>query len=350
MQFAELTRKRNVADEVYSSLLIRLNQAKVADAVEVGDIIVIDYAVTPVLQSTLVFIIQFFFIAIFLGLAVSFGLIFFIDFFDKTVRTPEELKKIVPFRVVAKIPVIGSEKEVTSETFDGTKRVDNKLVTADYSPTAMGEEYRSLRTQILFSTNQRPIRSIFITSLSPNDGKSLNAANLAITFAQQKIPTLLVDADLRRGVLHNSFACKKKPGLSDFLYSHADINDENIQKVIQQTHIPNLYLMTSGIPVPNPSEILGSQRGKDIIKFLSDRFGFLIVDTPPINVTTDCVVISKYVDIGLFVVRAGKTNIEDVKTKIGEYEDFHERIFGIVLNCAETDTYKESYKYSYYNY
>ncbi len=350
MQFAELTRKRTVTDQVYSSLLVRLNQAKVADAVEVGDIIVLDYAVVPKLESRLVFFTKYFGISFTIALIVAFGFVFVSDFFDKTVRTPDELKKAIPFRVLAKIPVIGSEKEIDSEIFDGTKRVDTKLVTADYSPTAMGEEYRSLRTQILFSTNQNPIRSIFMTSLSPSDGKSLNAANLAITFAQQKIPTLLIDADLRRGVLHSSFACKKKPGLSDFLYSNADINDENIQKVIQQTHIPNLYLMTSGIPVPNPSEILGSQRGKDIIKFLSDRFGFLIVDTPPIMVTTDSVVISKYVDVGLFVVRAGKTDIDVVKNKISEYEDFQKRIFGVVLNCAETETFKDSYKYSYYNY
>jgi capsular exopolysaccharide synthesis family protein len=150
--------------------------------------------------------------------------------------------------------------------------------------------------------------------------------------------------------LHNSFASKKKPGLADFLYSNADINDENIQKVIQQTHIPNLYLMTSGIPIPNPSEILGSQRAKDIFKFLSDRFGFVIVDTPPVNVAADSVVISRYVDSGIFVVRAGKTNVDDVKSKIAQYDNFQEHLFGFILNCVEAETQKNHYKYSYYNY
>jgi len=350
MRFAELQSRRNVADEVYSSLLVRYNKAKVADAVEVGSIMILDYAIVPEQELLILVYIRYIAVAILVGLTTGLGFGLVVGFFDKTVRTSDELMKIMQIKVVGKIPIIGSQKETFDTSFDGTKRIDPKLVTADYSPTAMGEEYRALRTQILFARNQQNVRSLFVTSLSPDEGKSLNTSNIAITFAQQKIPTLLIDSDLRRGVLHNSFACKKKPGLADFLYSNADINDENIQKVIQQTHIPNLYLMTSGIPVPNPSEILGSQRAKDIFKFLSDRFGFVIVDTPPINVTTDAVVISRYVDSGIFIVRAGKTNVEDVKAKISQYDNFQEHLFGFILNCVESETHKNSYKYSYYNY
>ena len=196
----------------------------------------------------------------------------------------------------------------------------------------------------------KKLKSIFITSLNPNEGKSLNASNLAITFAQQKLPTLLIDADLRRGVLHHSFACKKKPGFSDFLYSNADINDENIKKVIQQTHIPNLYLLSSGRPIPNPSEVLGSDRSREVIKFLISRFGFVIIDTPPIMVTSDAVIISQYVDTGLFVVRAEKTNTSHVKDKISEYGEFSNRLKGMLLNFARYEISSENYKYSYYNY
>ncbi len=350
LRLAELQRKRNIADGVYSSLLVRYNQAKVADAVEVGDIIILDPAVVPQTGGKLALYIKYGTVALALGLILSLGTILLMSIFDKTVRTADELEKIVPIRVVAKIPVVGSEKDIPAEIGDTSLRTDPKLVTADYSPTPVGEAYRSLRTQLLFNNEQKNNRSIFITSLNPGEGKSLNAGNIAITFAQQKIPTLLVDADLRRGVLHNSFACNKKPGLADFLYSSSEINDENIRKVIQQTHIPNLYLLSSGMSVPNPSEILGSQRGKDVIKFLTERFGFVIVDTPPIMVTADSVVISQYVDHGLFVVRAGKTNVQQAKEKIAEYKDFHPHLFGLILNCADLDISKENYKYSYYNY
>ncbi|HGY56243.1 MAG TPA: polysaccharide biosynthesis tyrosine autokinase [Caldithrix abyssi] len=350
LQLAELQQKKTIAEEVYSSLLVRHNQAMIADAVEVSDVIVLDSAVVPEAGSRMKIILTYILVGIVVGLAFGFGYVFVKDLFNKTVFTADELERIIPIKVMAKIPIIGNEKDFEYENFEEGVRIDPKLVTADYSPTPVGEAYRNLRTQLLFGDESKKVKSIFITSLNPNEGKSLNASNLAITFAQQKLPTLLIDGDLRRGVLHHSFACKKRPGLSDFLYSPADINDENIRKVIQQTHIPNLYLLSAGRPIPNPSEILGSQRSKEVIEFLASRFGFLIIDTPPIMVTSDAVIISQYVDTGLFVVRAGVTNMAHVKEKIFEYGDFSNKISGTVLNFSEYDVSTENYKYSYYNY
>lgn len=350
LQLAELQRRRSVADQIYETLLVRQNQAQIADAVEVGDIIILDPAVVPQSSSELKVLIRNALIGIILGLGFGFGFVLISNFLDKTVRTSDELEKIIPVRVLAKIPVIVDDKDITVEKVEDRARIDPKLVTADYSPTPVGEAYRSLRTQILFNDSEHKIKSFFVTSLNPGEGKSLNAGNIAITFAQQKLPTLIVDGDLRRGVLHHSFACKKKPGLSDFLYSNADITDENIRKIIQQTHIPNLYLLSSGMPIPNPSEILGSQRGRDVIQFLTKRFGFVIVDTPPIMVTSDAIIISQYVDSGLFVVRAGKSNVEQIKDKISEYKDFSKKLSGILLNFAKLDLKKSAYRYSYYNY
>lgn len=348
MQLAELQRKRSVSEQIYSSLLVRYNQAKIADAVEVGDIIILDPAVVPQASSKMKIYLKYGLIGLILGFAFGIGFVIISNLLDKTVRTSEELEKLVSMRVLAKIPKIETADELDARDFDAPVRIDPKLVTADYSPSPVGEAYRSLRTQLL--VNNKNVKSIFITSLNPSEGKSLNAGNLAITFAQQKLPTLLIDGDIRRGVIHHSFACQKKPGLSDFLYSNADITDENIRKIIQQTHIPNLYLISSGRPVPNPSEILGGQRGKDVFTFLKKRFGFMIVDSPPISVTSDSVVISQYVDAGLFVVRAGKSNVEQMKAKISEYKDFSDSLAGVVLNFTKVDVKKSHYHYSYYNY
>jgi len=349
LKLAELERKRSVADQVYSSLLIKYNQAKIADAVEVGDVVVLDKAPVPLPISKFKTYLKILLIALVMGLGVSVVLVIILDFFDKTVRTADELEKAIPIRVVGKIPVIKTEKDLIDVKIDEPARVDPKLVTADYSPTPVGEAYRSLRTQILFN-KEKKIKSVFITSLNPDEGKSLNAGNLAITFAQQKLPTVLIDGDLRRGVLHNSFACKKKPGFSDFLYSNADITDENVRKIIQTTHIPNLFLISSGVPIPNPSELLGSPRAQELIEFLKHRFGFLIVDTPPIAVASDAIIVSRYVDGGLLVVRAGKSNIEHLKTKLAEYHTLNEKLIGIVLNFAKEGIDHKKYRYSYYNY
>ncbi|APF17840.1 capsular exopolysaccharide family [Caldithrix abyssi DSM 13497] len=349
LKLAELERQRAVTDEIYSSLLVRYNQAKIADAVEVGDVVVLDRAVVPLRISQFKTYFKIMLIGLVVGLGLSVVVVIVIDFFDKTVRSAEELEKAIPIKVIGKIPVIKTEKEIVDVKFDDAVRIDPKLVTADYSPTPVGEAYRSLRTQLLFNSDKK-LRSVFITSLNPDEGKSLNAGNLAITFAQQKLPTILLDADLRRGVLHNSFACKKKPGFSDFLYSNADITDENVRKIIQTTHIPNLYLISSGVPIPNPSELLGSTRAQELIRFLSHRFGFVIIDTPPLAVASDAVIVSRYVDGGLLVVRAGKSNIVQLKSKIEEYQDLRKNLVGIVLNFAKEDMDHKKYRYTYYNY
>ncbi|WP_456439089.1 polysaccharide biosynthesis tyrosine autokinase, partial [Caldithrix abyssi] len=349
LKLAELERQRAVTDEIYSSLLVRYNQAKIADAVEVGDVVVLDRAVVPLRISQFKTYFKIMLIGLVVGLGLSVVVVIVIDFFDKTVRSAEELEKAIPIKVIGKIPVIKTEKEIVDVKFDDAVRIDPKLVTADYSPTPVGEAYRSLRTQLLFNSDKK-LRSVFITSLNPDEGKSLNAGNLAITFAQQKLPTILLDADLRRGVLHNSFACKKKPGFSDFLYSNADITDENVRKIIQTTHIPNLYLISSGVPIPNPSELLGSTRAQELIRFLSHRFGFVIIDTPPLAVASDAVIVSRYVDGGLLVVRAGKSNIVQLKSKIEEYLDLRKNLVGIVLNFAKEDMDHKKYRYTYYNY
>ncbi|MCD6376016.1 MAG: polysaccharide biosynthesis tyrosine autokinase [Caldisericaceae bacterium] len=349
LRLAELERRRAIADEVYSSLLIRYNQAKIADAVEVGDVVVLDRAVVPLKISEFKTYLKIALFGLIVGLGLSIVVVLVLDFFDKTVRSSEELEKAIPIKVIGKIPVIKTEKEIVDVKFDDAVRIDPKLVTADYSPTPVGEAYRSLRTQLLFNS-ERKLKSVFITSLNSDEGKSLNAGNLAITFAQQKLPTILIDADLRRGVLHNSFACKKKPGFSDFLYSNADITDENVRKIIQTTHIPNLYLISSGVPIPNPSELLGSSRAQELLSFLSHRFGFVIIDTPPLAVASDAVIVSRYVDGGLLVVRAGKSNIVQLRTKINEYYDLSNKIVGIVLNFAKEDFDHKKYRYTYYNY
>ncbi len=160
------------------------------------------------------------------------------------------------------------------------------LIVSDYAPHIAGESFRLLRTKIMMR-NEQPQKSIIIASLNPGEGKSLVAANLAIVFAQQKIPSILIDADLRRGVLHHTFACEKKPGLTDLLIGNSPISFDGIAKMIQKTHIPNLFLLPNGIQIPNPSELLGGNRMIKLYEVLRENFGAIIFDTPPIDIIPD---------------------------------------------------------------
>ena len=187
------------------------------------------------------------------------------------------------------------------------------------------------------------IKTLAIGSVMPGEGKSFTAANLAITLAQQKSRTLLVDADLRRGVLHNSFNVPKKPGLTNYLTGVVPV-----ENVFNETYVPNLSLITCGSLLPNPSELLGSDRMKRFIEGISQRFDFVIFDTPPLMAATDAIILSTLVDGFAMLVRSGMTNRDDVKRKLELFQNLQANVLGVILNCAGVDVAHEGY--SYYRY
>lgn len=350
LELAELIRDRDLKDDLYKRILARFNAAKIENEVEVSDVYIVDYGTpsTPIGRFAMIFKKSLFGIVIALGLGI--GLAIVVEFFDKTVQNVDELQERTAFPVLGYIPVIYNEDEVP-ENFEELKgKRDPKLVTIDYSPTHESESYRDLRTKILYLKQKENLTSFIITSLQPNEGKSLTAANLAITFAQQKLLTLLIDGDMRRGVLHNEFGNKKKPGLSDLLVSGATIDYENLSKIIQNTFIPNLYLISSGSLIPNPSEILGTERMVQLLELIRSKFGMVIIDTAPFQSCSDAAVMSMHVDGVLVVTRAGYTNVEQLNQKISEYPHFQKKILGMILNMVKLDLKKNQYQYSYYNY
>lgn len=349
-QLSELMVEQGVKRNVFETVLTRYNQAKINSEVEVGDVFILDPAPVPPVQSRLALILKKSLLGLALALGLGLGLAIVREFFDKTVQTPEDLETRLKLPVIGSIPVIHSDSEVPENIKDLKGKRDTKLITLDYSPTLESESYRDLRTKLLFMNENKTLSSFIVTSLRPGEGKSLTASNLAITFAQQKISTLLIDGDLRRGVLHNVFGNKKKPGLSDFLISKATVDYDNLSKLIQKTIIPNLYLITAGTPIPNPTEMLGSERMSSVLEVLKSRFGMLILDTAPFQASSDAAILSTSVGGILVVVRAEYTNIEQLGRKLQEYRNIHENMLGLVLNMVKVNMKKERYQYSYYNY
>jgi len=217
------------------------------------------------------------------------------------------------------------------------------LVTHDYSPTPIGESYRALRTQLMYSKNTGRIQSLVLTSISPGEGKSFTASNLAIIMAQQKTNTLLVDADLRRGVLHNTFSVGKEPGFTNYLS-----NKSTLSAIVQQTHIPNLSVLSCGSMIPNPSELLGSQQMKRFLEEVRRKFDFILFDTPPLDAATDAVVLGVQADAVAVVVRAGDTNRTVAQEKLEIFQTVPARLIGVILNGSETALVNNSYSYYHY--
>ena len=199
------------------------------------------------------------------------------------------------------------------------------------------------RTQLMFSKDTGRIQSLVLTSISPGEGKSFTASNLAIIMAQQKTNTLLVDADLRRGVLHNTFSVSKEPGFTNYLSNKATLS-----AIVQQTHIPNLSVLSCGSMIPNPSELLGSQQMKRFLEEVRRKFDFILFDTPPLDAATDAVVLGVQVDAVVVVVKAGDTNRIVAQEKLEIFQTVPAKLIGVILNGSETTLVNNSYSYYHY--
>ena len=278
-----------------------------------------------------------------LGLFLGTALALTLEFIDKRIKTAEEVKRYLKMQVLGIIPKVDFKDLSEYDDSERARQIDKLLVTHDYSPTPMGEAYRSLRTNLLYSKRAGKIQSLVITSIAPNEGKSFTAANLAIIFAQQKSNTLLVDGDLRRGVLHNTFGCSKSPGLTNYLSGVAHLSE-----IINETHIPNLSIVPAGSLIPNPSELLGSLQMRRFLEETRRRFDLVIFDSPPLNAATDAIVIGTQVDAVPIVVRASKTNRETAKERLEIFRNVPVNVIGVILNDAES--FKQQEAYSYYRY
>jgi capsular exopolysaccharide synthesis family protein len=266
---------------------------------------------------------------------------------DRKIWSSKEVQDKIKLPILALIPHIVIGKE--NNGFKNNETIDPKLVTSDYAPTLAGETFRKLRTLIDMRLGNES-KILIVGSLFPNEGKSLIASNLAIAFAQQKKKTILIDCDLRRGVQHSTFAKNKTPGFTNIIIKRDKIDTNNITDYIQDTHIPNLFLLTSGDPIPNPSESLGSPQMEKIIQILEKKFDRIIFDSPPFGLSPDLMVMARYTRNILLTLRAGATNLSQFKSTLDEFGDIKKSIFGLVINGSDEVIKGRKYQYSYYQY
>jgi capsular exopolysaccharide synthesis family protein len=347
LRLAELIRNRSIKENVLTNIMVRYNEAKVTDAAVIPDAYIIDYAQPPIIRPKgLTWNLLIFAGGGILGVLLALAAFLGLAYIDKRLWTSKEVEDKLGFQVLALIPKIGDEK---TDYFKNNETIDPKLVTSDYAPTASGEAFRRLRT-LLNLRLERQNKTIVISSHFPNEGKSLICSNLAIAYAQQKMKTLLIDGDLRRGVQHSSFAREKVPGLSDMLVKRTDVNQQSISQFIKNTHVPNLFLLTSGQQIPNPSEILSSKHMQRIYEILITKFDRIVIDTPPFGVSPEVFVLNGYVHNLAFVLMSNKTNISKFSEAIKEFNQLRNDICGVIINGADEDPNRKYYDYSYYNY
>lgn len=230
-----------------------------------------------------------------------------------------------------------------SKSLRDTVAINRKRLLTNDSPFAVKESYVKLRTNLMFcmtSDKKRPCQTFAVTSSMPSEGKSLTAANIAISFAMLGKKTLLIDGDMRKPTQRRLWKIDITSGLCDFL---ADMGSLEMVKV---ENLPLSIICTGTIP-PNPSELLASDKMRRFVKYCSAYYDYIIIDTPPINTVADAQIISSFVDGTVIIARTGRTSLDELSSVVDAVERSDGNICGVLLNGIEMKSGKYSYKYKY---
>lgn len=267
------------------------------------------------------------------GLLLGLGLAFLLDYLDQSVRSDDVLRERFGLVPLGHIPFVAAKPEKRGELF----------AFAGDSPVA--EAYKSLRTNLLFSSVDKQIKTIVITSASPNEGKSRTAANLAIVLAQAGHSTLLIDADFRRPSLHRMFGKVRNVGLSNLIVGEVVESD----LVAPDEQIITLTVLPSGPIPPNPSELLGSYPMKALLDRFRKEFDYTVIDTPPVNAVTDASLLAAQTDAVMLVIDTNRATYTAVQHAKQALDRVNARLLGTVMNKmrATGGGYYAQYAYGY---
>lgn len=222
--------------------------------------------------------------------------------------------------------------------------MNNELIVANNPKSGVAEAIKTIRTNLLFSSVDEPVKSILMTSSMSGEGKSFVSANLAVAFAQTGVKVLIVDCDLRRGRQHKIFNIDNEQGLSNLLL---DDVDKNYKKYIKKTGYENIYVLPMGIVPPNPSELLASTKNKQLAKILKQKFDLVIYDGVPVGGLTDSIIMADLVDKIVIVSAYKVTPVEFLANTNKALEKFKDKIAGVILNKFPSS--KDHYYSKYYS-
>jgi capsular exopolysaccharide synthesis family protein len=350
----EVETRRNLLDEVLKAHSETEVTARLQGTKE-SNVRVVDRALTPGgpsspnlkqdLSSGMLF-----------GLVFGVGLVLLLEYLDRTVKTADQVERLLGLPTLAVIPDIndtgsgyggyrgyggygygiGSTVAKAAAKAKGSRRwLERKkgemasrieLVPHEGPRLAVSEAYRSLRTALLLSS-ARELKVVAVTSAVASEGKSATASNLAVVMAQLGRRVLIIDADLRKPRLHEVFQVSNRTGLVSYLTGGADF-----ESIVARTAVPQLYVTTSGPIPPNPSELLASDRMSELVNAARGRFDFVVIDTPPLLPVTDATLVGDLVDGVTICLRAGKVTREEARSCLDRLKMAGVKVLGVVLN------------------
>ncbi|MBN7816337.1 GumC family protein [Algoriphagus pacificus] len=327
-QYTGIFREFKLRESLYTYLLEKRAEAGIAMASNVSDNSILDYAK----RGTLIFPKkqQNYGLAIVLGFLIPFGFIVVRDIFDDTIKDQRDLKKNF---MIPQLGIIGYSQKETNQ------------VVLEHPKSAVAESFRSLRSAITYLASGKNTKKILVTSSVSGEGKTFTSLNLASAMALGSKKTVVVGGDLRRPKLASYFGHSEKVGLSTYL-----IGKVEAEQIVFKSQHDNLYFVPSGVIPPNPAELLQTQRLKDFLQFLEERFDVVIFDTPPMGLVSETIDLMRLFDINLYVVRQSYT-VKDHLVMINDLFNNKQvkNVYGVFNGIINSGYHYEGYNYGYGN-
>lgn len=322
-------------EKLYQSIDTRLSEVDLSHLIRNNNIRVVDPAVAtdrpvrPILFVNLG-------MGLVLGLFGGCALAFVLEYFDVTVKSREDVEQVIGVPLLGVVPGV-DPPDLLSLASD----LDRNLFVFARPRSTVAECLRSIRANIVFRTPGKTVRTLLITSAAPREGKSFTSSNLSAIIAMSGSRVLLIDADLRRPALHKRFGLTNEFGLCN-----AFSEDVPLPQLVQHTHIQGLDVVVAGPPPPNPGELLNAARMESILKDLVG-YDFIIIDSPPVNVVADPLVLSGVADGVLLVVEANRTSRAMVRQAGSRLGEGKARVLGAIVNKLNIKS--AGYGYNYYD-
>ncbi len=344
-QYLKMYRDVKINTELYTNLLNDYQKLKIAKSGEVGNIFVIDKAVTPITQikpkKALIILIGFL-----LGIMLGLVLVFIRKLLSTGVKDATELEIATNLPVLANIPYTKIQEQfVKKKDSFGLlySYVSNHSRSSQQSADMAIESLRSLRTALLFATHNAKNNVIMVTGASPAIGKSFVSANFAAVLAETGKKVVVIDGDLRRGYLHKYYRLDNTNGLSEHLMTGETI-------VIKETSITGLDLISRGASPDKPANLLMSDKFQELIDNLSFSHDYVLIDSPPILAVTDSNIMGSIAGSTLVVTRYDSSNVKEVQLAVDKLQASNANVVGLVFNGVKKQSGR-TYDYQYgYNY
>jgi succinoglycan biosynthesis transport protein ExoP len=344
VEYRPLMRAASQNDKMYSLIASRQKEIDITGPMRTNNVRVLERAIVPSVPVRPQPI-QNLMVGLMLGLGTGIVLAFAIEALDNTLKTQADVEQFLGVPVLGLVPVIGGAASGAEQ-----QQVNDNLRERDLGvfldPKSVAAECcRSIRTNILFMSPDHPIRTMVITSPSPQEGKTTTAINLGVTMAEAGGRVLLVDTDMRRPRLHRSFGVPNNTGISTVIVGKSPLSE-----AIKHTDVPNLDVLPCGPVPPNPSELLHTDRFALVLADCAKLYDRVILDSPPTSAVTDPAVLGNLADGVVLVIKAGETTRESAIHARRQLMSAKARMVGVVVNAIDFSNPAYGYEYYYRNY